>query len=80
MPKKLGYSGKWNLKHQCNSIFFLQAVNYHCFAAFLSIPSAQFKLVLDSIIWAFKHTMRNVADTGLNILNQVKAFQGGNKQ
>jgi hypothetical protein len=27
--------------------------------------------VLDSIIWAFKHTMRNVADTGLNILLQL---------
>ena len=38
------------------------------FSAFLSIPPAQFKLVLDSVIWAFKHTMRNVADTGLNIL------------
>lgn len=34
----------------------------------LNIPPAQFKLVLDSIIWAFKHTMRNVADTGLEIL------------
>jgi exportin-1 len=39
--------------------------------SFLSIPPAQFKLVLDSIIWAFKHTMRNVADTGLNILFQL---------
>ena len=38
------------------------------FSAFLNIPPAQFKLVLDSVIWAFKHTMRNVADTGLNIL------------
>ena len=37
-------------------------------AALLNIPPAQFKLVLDSIIWAFKHTMRNVADTGLDIL------------
>ena len=37
-------------------------------SAFLNIPPAQFKLVLDSVIWAFKHTMRNVADTGLNIL------------
>uniref|UniRef100_A0A8C6U3B6 Exportin-1 C-terminal domain-containing protein n=1 Tax=Neogobius melanostomus TaxID=47308 RepID=A0A8C6U3B6_9GOBI len=45
-----------------------QAVNSHCFPAFLAIPPAQFKLVLDSIIWAFKHTMRNVADTGLQIL------------
>lgn len=48
-----------------------QAVNVHCFPAFLSIPPAQFKLVLDSIIWAFKHTMRNVADTGLQILYQL---------
>ncbi len=37
-------------------------------SAFLSIPPAQFKLVLDSVIWAFKHTMRNVAEIGLNIL------------
>lgn len=44
-----------------------QAVNFYCFSAFLSIPPAQFKLVLDSIIWAFKHTMRTVADTGLQV-------------
>jgi len=46
-------------------------VNQHCFSAFLEIQPTQFKLVLDSIIWAFKHTMRNVADTGLNILFQL---------
>lgn len=34
------------------------------FLALLKIPAEQFKLVLDSIVWAFKHTMRNVADTG----------------
>jgi len=44
---------------------FFQAINNHCFVSFLSIPAPQFKLVLDSIFWAFKHTMRNVADTGL---------------
>ncbi|CAI2165301.1 1535_t:CDS:10 [Funneliformis geosporum] len=27
----------------------------------------QFKLIMDSIVWAFKHTMRDIADTGLNI-------------
>lgn len=58
-------------EHRTNFFFLLQAVNVHCFPAFLSIPPAQFKLVLDSIIWAFKHTMRNVADTGLNILHQL---------
>nr|CAI5827127.1 unnamed protein product [Callosobruchus analis] len=55
-------------EHRTNFFLLLQAVNSHCFAAFLNIPPTQFKLVLDSIIWAFKHTMRNVADTGLQIL------------
>lgn len=32
---------------------------------------SQFKLVLDSIVWAIKHTMRNVAETGLDILYQL---------
>merc|ERR1712025_1459862 len=58
-------------EHRTNFFSLLQAVNAHCFPAFLSIPPQQFKLVLDSIIWAFKHTMRNVADTGLNILYQL---------
>jgi len=40
-------------------------------SAFLAIPPAQFKLVLDAIIWALKHTMRHVADTGLSILYQL---------
>lgn len=51
-------------EHRTHFFYLLQAVNSHCFPAFLAIPPAQFKLVLDSIIWAFKHTMRNVADTG----------------
>ncbi|KAL1462770.1 hypothetical protein WDU94_014579 [Cyamophila willieti] len=58
-------------EHRTNFFLLLQAVNAHCFPAFLLIPQPQFKLVLDSIIWAFKHTMRNVADTGLNILHQL---------
>ena len=58
-------------EHRTNFFLLLQSVNLYCFAAFLTIPPAQFKLVLDSIIWAFKHTMRNVADTGLNILFQL---------
>ncbi|XP_071785336.1 exportin-1-like isoform X1 [Asterias amurensis] len=55
-------------EHRTNFFLLLQAVNNHCFPALLNIPARQFKLVLDSIIWAVKHTMRNVADTGLSIL------------
>ncbi|XP_031774792.1 exportin-1, partial [Apis florea] len=58
-------------EHRTNFFLLLQAVNVSCFSAFLIIPPAQFKLVLDSIIWAFKHTMRNVADIGLQILYQL---------
>ena len=36
--------------------------------AFLQIPAPQFKIFMDSVVLAFKHTMRNVAEIGLNIL------------
>nr|CAG4651571.1 EOG090X00LI [Triops cancriformis] len=58
-------------EHRTNFYKLLQSVDTHCFPAFLNLPPAKFKLLLDSIIWAFKHTMRNVADTGLEILYQV---------
>lgn len=31
----------------------------------------QLKLVMDSIIWAFRHTERNIAETGLNLLLEM---------
>lgn len=55
-------------EHRKNFFMLLQAVNQHCFPALLAIQPPQFKLVLDSIIWSFKHTMRDVADIGLEIL------------
>ena len=55
-------------EHRTNFFLLLQQVVIYCFSALLTIPPNQFKLVLDSIIWAFKHTMRNVADMGLQIL------------
>lgn len=33
----------------------------------------QLKLIIDSIVWAFRHTERNVAETGLNLL-RVSVF------
>lgn len=34
--------------------------------ALLELPAPQFKLLMDSIIWAIKHTMRDIAEIGLN--------------
>jgi len=55
-------------EHRTNFFTLLQSVNQHCFQALIQLSAPQFKLVLDSVVWAFKHTMRNVADTGLDIL------------
>lgn len=58
-------------EHRTNFFTLLQSVNQHCFPALVQLAAPQFKLVLDSVIWAFKHTMRNVADTGLEILHGI---------
>ena len=55
-------------EHRINFFRMLYSINKHCFNAFLHIPPQQFKLFLDSIIWAFKHTMRHVAEVGLSIM------------
>ncbi|CAG8519012.1 10877_t:CDS:10 [Acaulospora colombiana] len=54
-------------EHRVGFFKLLRAINQHCFPALLTLPPAQFKLIMDSIVWAFKHTMRDIAETGLNI-------------
>ena len=49
----------------------LKAVNAHCFPALFSIPQEHRKLVVDSVAYAMKHTERNVAETGLDILFEL---------
>merc|ERR1711938_195904 len=40
-----------------------------------ALNSTQLKLMIDSVVWAFRHTERNVADTGLNLLlSLLRAF------
>ncbi len=50
---------------------FLRHANIHCFYALFSIPPHYQKLLIDSIVWAFKHTERNISETGLEILNEL---------
>uniref|UniRef100_A0A6N2N6B7 Exportin-1 C-terminal domain-containing protein n=1 Tax=Salix viminalis TaxID=40686 RepID=A0A6N2N6B7_SALVM len=46
------------------------------FEAVFQCTLEQLKLVMDSIIWAFRHTERNIAETGLNLLlEMLKNFQ-----
>lgn len=52
------------------------SLDTHTFTALLGIPPPQFKLFMDSIIWAIKHTMRDIADTGLNC-EHLRHVHGG---
>jgi exportin-1 len=57
--------------HRTAFFRFLREANEHCFYGLFNIPSAQQKLVVDSIVWAFKHTERNISETGLEILLEL---------
>jgi exportin-1 len=57
--------------HRVNFFKLLEAVNTYTFSAIFSISAAHQKLVIDSIVWAFKHTARDIGETGLNILHKL---------
>ena len=57
--------------HRIQFFGFLRAVNKHCFRALLDMSPDNFKLIIDSIVWAFRHTMRGVAKTGLQLLVEM---------
>lgn len=64
-------------EHRIAFFKLLRAINLNCFGALLSLSAQKFKLVIDSLCWAFKHSMRDIAETGLNIclelINNVTA-------
>jgi len=58
-------------EHRLYFFKLLKSVNMYCFQALFSIPAAAQKKVIDSIVWAFKHTERNISETGLDILEKL---------
>ncbi|ORX53573.1 nuclear export factor CRM1 [Hesseltinella vesiculosa] len=58
-------------EHRTGFYNMIRAINQQCFAALLELAPAQFKLVVDSIVWGFKHTMRDIADVGLQICYEL---------
>ena len=55
-------------EHRTCFFQLLSAVQSSCFGALVALSPAQFKLVLDAVIWACKHVMRDVSETGLQVL------------
>ena len=58
-------------EHRTEFFHFLHVANEHCFYGLFSIPAHHQKLVIDSIVWAFKHIERNISEEGLEILLAV---------
>lgn len=55
-------------EHRLKFFALLHAITNHCFKCLFAMSAPQVKLLIDSIIWAFRHTERNVAETGLLLL------------
>eukprot|EP00878_Enallax_costatus_P005895 GHUV01006184.1.p1 GENE.GHUV01006184.1~~GHUV01006184.1.p1 ORF type:complete len:956 (+),score=324.49 GHUV01006184.1:1172-4039(+) len=61
--------------HRLKFFSLLHAITNHCFKCLFAMNPAQVKLLIDSIVWAFRHTERNVAETGLLLLEDLlKSF------
>eukprot|EP00882_Tetradesmus_deserticola_P001199 GHRQ01001297.1.p1 GENE.GHRQ01001297.1~~GHRQ01001297.1.p1 ORF type:complete len:1084 (+),score=646.45 GHRQ01001297.1:232-3483(+) len=64
-------------EHRLKFFGLLHAITNHCFACLFGMSPPQLKLLIDSIVWAFRHTERNVAETGLLLLeDMLKSFAG----
>ncbi|KAG1655478.1 hypothetical protein FOA52_008673 [Chlamydomonas sp. UWO 241] len=60
-------------EHRLQFFALLHAIVNHCFRCMFLMSPPQLKLMIDSIVWAFRHTERNVAETGLNLLTDLLA-------
>lgn len=58
------------MDHRTKFYSLLKAINTSCFQALFTLSEAQLKLYVDSLIWALKHEQPQVADSGLQILDQ----------
>lgn len=58
-------------EHRVGFFRLLASICSNCFPALLQVSEVYFKLFMDSIIWAFKHTMRDIADIGLTMCQDL---------
>uniref|UniRef100_A0A1I7X0G7 CRM1_C domain-containing protein n=1 Tax=Heterorhabditis bacteriophora TaxID=37862 RepID=A0A1I7X0G7_HETBA len=60
-------------EHRTNFFQLLHALTQECFPVFLGLPTEQLSYIIDAVVWAFQHSMRNVAEIGLDILKEILA-------
>ncbi|KAK6027115.1 Importin-beta protein [Ostertagia ostertagi] len=58
-------------EHRTNFFQLIHALTVECFQIFLALPPEQLSYIIDAVVWAFQHSMRNVAEIGLDILKDM---------
>ncbi|CAK8989114.1 Exportin-1 (Exp1) (Chromosome region maintenance 1 protein homolog) [Durusdinium trenchii] len=58
-------------EHRIAFFKLIKALNMYCFERLFDVPAETQKNIVDAIVWAFKHTERNIAETGLEILERL---------
>ena len=58
-------------EHRLHFYNLLKQINQYCFVALWSAPPDAQKQIVDAIIWGIKHTQNDVAQTSLEILEQL---------
>ncbi|CAB3396830.1 unnamed protein product [Caenorhabditis bovis] len=51
-------------EHRTNFFELILSLIQECFQVFMEMPPEQFSYIIDSVVWAFQHSMRNVAEIG----------------
>ena len=64
-------------QHRQNFFALLRSINKHCFGAFFELPMENFRVVVQSILWAMKHMEHSISDTGhTTLLEMVRQLSG----
>jgi len=58
-------------EHRTNFYQLMNVINRHCFEVLVTLTDEMFQMIIQSIVWAFKHSMRNVAEIGIEILREM---------
>lgn len=63
-------------EHRTNFFALILSLSQECFPVFLAMPTEQLQYIIDAVVWAFQHSMRNVAEIGLDILKDMLSKVG----
>ena len=57
--------------HRHNFFIFLRSAVNNSFEFLINIEPAQFKVILDCLVWAFKHELSNIYEIGLETVQTL---------